>query len=393
MSFWRAVWVVARKELRDNVRDTRVRFSALALPLMGPLFFVVIFSGMIADKRESTSLDVVVSGAHLAPDLVGFLNQNGFRTEDTENDVEALVRTHRRDVGIRVHEDYGDKFLHGVSATVELYADGSDPKLRAKSERVSTLLRGYSEFVGMRRLLARGVSPSLASPLRVELIDVATPNQMTARALSIIPMFLLIMAFVGGMHVASDTTAGERERGSLEPLLLNPASRGAILAGKWAATSVAAAMAVSVCLCGFFLATQRLALSELGIQASLHGINLLALWGVMLSLVLLASSLQLCVSLYARSNREAQTYLQLLLFLPMTSGVALTLSPLASASWMMVIPLLGHNLLAATLIGGDGISVSAVLLCTLSTCVLALLIYGASVRLLKRESTVFGRSS
>ena len=87
-------------------------------------------------------------------------------------------------------------------------------------------------MLGSLRLIARGVSPALATPVRVEEVECPARRSAPPPSLNFVPLFLVLAAFIGGMQIAIDSTAGERERGSLEPLLLNPAPRGAIVVGQ-----------------------------------------------------------------------------------------------------------------------------------------------------------------
>jgi len=101
-------------------------------------------------------------------------------------------------------------------------------------ERINALLNGYNHLVGSQRLMVRGVSPGILQALVIVRVDVSTPQSRTMIFLYMLPFLLIMNVFMGGMYVIIDATAGERERGSLEPLLTNPVRRSAmVLANSW----------------------------------------------------------------------------------------------------------------------------------------------------------------
>ena len=187
-------------------------------------------------------------------------------------------------------------------------------------------------------------------------LDLATPAQSAARFFAMLPMFLIMVAFVGGMNVAIDTTAGERERQSLEPLLVNPVSRGALTTGKWIAT----------CLFG--------------------------LVATVLTLLMFLLMMQMFVATFARSFKEAQTYVSLLIFVPIVPSTVLQFYPLQSAGWMMLIPALSHHLLLVDVMGGEPIAALSLVTSAVATTLLAVLFLTLTSWLLRQERIVFGRS-
>jgi sodium transport system permease protein len=197
---------------------------------------------------------------------------------------------------------------------------------------------------------------------------------------------------MGGLNVAIDTMAGERERGSLEPLLLNPVHRGALVVGKWLATTVFSGTMVVVVSVVFVLVAKRVPLQDLGVKVSLDATTALGMMGAVLPLALLASAVQMLVSTFARSYKEAQTYLQLLMMLPMVPGMILALSPIQSQPWMYAVPVLGQELLVSELMRGEPLGVLPFVSSTVGCVVLAVLCLAQISRLLSDERIVFGRS-
>jgi sodium transport system permease protein len=291
-----------------------------------------------------------------------------------------------------VPADYGKHFTEGHTAAVQLVVDNSRNQARSTIRRLSSLLDSYAGMLGAQRLFARGISPELASPIRVDEVDLSTPERMAANILNIIPIFLVFAAFMGGMNVAIDAMAGERERGSLEPLLINPVERGAVVLGKWLTTVVLACVAIGVCLAAFLLAVSYVPLQDLGVKARFDVMAVLGMLATVVPLALFASAGQMLVSTYARSFKEAQTYIQLLLLLPMVPGMLLAVSPIQSKVWMYLIPVFSQQLLIGEVMRGQAVGPVPFLLATAGCAAAAALCLSLTTRLLSQERIIFGRA-
>src|SRR6185437_2261587 len=136
---------------------------------------------------------------------------------------------------IVVPDDFQEHWIAGDGAKLEIVYDDSRADSEPATRQAQRLREAFNHETGMLRMIARGVSPDLADPVKVEHVNTATPRQKGAFLLFVIPMFALLSPLLGGMAVAIDSTAGERERGSLEPLLANPVRTRHIVAGKWLA--------------------------------------------------------------------------------------------------------------------------------------------------------------
>ena len=384
--------IVLRKELTDYVRDRRSLSSALLMPVFGPALFAVMFSVIASWNREDAPLVIPVAGANNAPNLVAFLERHGSRVETAPVDYEQKIRDGDLDLAISVPDDYGKDFVGGRPAALQLVIDGSRNKSRAPIRRVEQLLSQYSSQLGSLRLLARGVSPSLAAPLAVSEVDLATPEKTAAQLLNVVPIFLLLACFVGGMHLAIDCTAGERERGSLEPLLVNPVSRPAILAGKWAATVLVAMVALIVTLVAFEVALSRVPLQDLGVKVSLSAPVGARLFALAVPLAVCAGAFELSLALFARTFKEAQTYLSLLVVVPMVPATFLALSPLREGLALMCIPVLSQAMLFGDVLRGESVPLSYIAVSAAGTLLLGVAFFAFAVRLLGNERIVFGRS-
>ncbi len=390
-SFKSQFGAVLDKELKDHLRDRRSLTSALLVPLFGPVIFGLLFTMMAGWYRQDRPLELPVVGREHAPNVVAYLQRSGVTVVDAPGDYEARVQDGKVDAVLVIPPEFAERFGAGRTGELQLVVDDSRQSARGQVRRVQAALQGYASLLGTQRLLARGVSPTLAVPIRVDEVDLATPEKLAASLLNMVPLFLIMAAFVGGMNVAIDATAGERERGSLEPLLLNPVQRGALVAGKWVATVLMAFAAVAVCLGAFVVIVHRVPLQDLGIRAHLDVATALGVLGSVLPLALLASAMQMLVATYARSFKEAQTYLQLFLLIPTVPGLALAFSPVQPATWMYAVPVLGQQLLVGEVMRGVPPGALPFALSLVGCLALTGVCLALTTRLLGQERIVFGR--
>ena len=127
--------------------------------------------------------------------------------------------------------------LRGDAPVVEIVSDSANRQAESGSARIQRLLHGFSRERAMLGLALRGVSPELLEPMQVEERDLASAQTRATQITGMLPFFVLMAVLYGALNAALDTTAGERERGSLEPLLMNPAERVALVLGKWGAVA------------------------------------------------------------------------------------------------------------------------------------------------------------
>src|SRR5512135_2925890 len=240
------IWIVFNKEVVDNLRDRKTVAGSLLYPLLGPFMMLLLFTvlGNTIATQSEKPLALPVVGPENAPALVQFLQQNGAFIQPGPADPEGEVKAGNQDVVLVIHPNYAKEFSSGQPAPVRLIADESRQSASVSIRRAKELLGQYSAQIGRLRLLVRGVDPAVVDALAIEETDVATPQSQAAMFLNILPYFIIFSVFIGGMYLVIDTIAGERERGSLEPLLINPVARSEFLLGKLAATVVFAVFSV-----------------------------------------------------------------------------------------------------------------------------------------------------
>ena len=388
----RCAFAIARKEMLDGLRDRRSLVSSLLAVLAGPLIAGLAIAGLArAEAERPLQVWLVAPEADAAKTIISFLEDHGARVEATARPVEAEVRAGRMEVALLIPPEYVQRLREGRPAPVHLLSDPSRARSRAEARRLQQLLAAFARQLGELRLLARGISPEVAAPLKVESLDVSTERSRAAAALAVLPVFLLVSAFVAGMSLAIDATAGERERGSLEPLLLNPVPRRALVAGKWLATAGLDSLGVVLTLVVCRLVLARLPLEDMGVRLELDAADLLWALGISLPLAGLAAGLQLLLATGARSFKEGQTYLSMLLFVPMVAGMLLGFLPPQPSPWMSLVPVLGQHQLLSSVFRGEGGSVPGVLVAGFVTLFMAHVCVRRTAALIGDEKIVLGR--
>lgn len=386
----RSVWVVWRKELTDGLRDRRSLMSALLFPLFGPVLIAVLFNNIVATHSTEKPLELPVEGRENAPGLMAHLEQTGVSLVSAPEDPEAAVRAGDLDMVLVVPRAYGTQFRAATPARVELVIDSSRQNASTPIRRIKQRIEAYGAQVGTLRLLARGVHPQVSKAVEVQDIDLATPERIAANMLNMVPMFVLMAAFIGGMYVATDAAAGERERGSLEPLLLTPVPRRSLVTGKWLATTTLSAIGIILTAVGSVVALTQVPLEEIGVKLRLGGEHAAWLALALLPLAPLAASVQLVVATFARSFREAQTYLSVLMLLPMLPGMIMTFRPAASEAWMMLVPALGQQALVMDVLRGEPAVAAHFAIAAAVAIALSVAAVQVTAWLFQREKIIFG---
>jgi sodium transport system permease protein len=392
--FLNQIGPVFHKEWLDAIRDRRSVTSALIFPLLAPLMINLMFGTIAGQERSAEDMVFHVQGAEHAPGLMEWIERANHEVVATEGDLFEAVRSGDLDLALLIESDYAEDFAKGIPATVSLIVNGSKNDLLPLNFRARNIIESYGAHTGTLRLVARGVSGDVRTPVQLKELDVATIEQRSATFLFFIPILIILAAFVSGMNVAIDTTAGERERGSLEPLLINPASRNAIVVGKWLVTVAFASAGIAMVLAATVISLQHTSLEDLGVRMDVGGLDYLVILVGVLPLAFLASGLQLLVSTFARSFKEAQTYVSLLTFLPtMVPFGIVALSGLPTDPWLAVVPALGQQMIVTQVLGGENPGVLMFVVSGVSSMLLGLLCVVLTSRLFRRERIVFGATS
>jgi sodium transport system permease protein len=388
----RQMLVVLKKELKDASRDRRALYTLLFSAAFTPALLAFMLNRIAERQREAEDIRIPVVGVEHAPALIDWLGQQaGVQIVPGPADPEAAVRDRNEDVVVVITPEFAKKFRSSSPAQVKVVSDGSRSTSRPKVQRVRGLLGRYNAEIGSMRLVARGVSPSIASALQIEDVEVSSAQQRAAQILSFIPLFVVLASFIGGMQIAMDSTAGERERGSLEPLLVNPAPRSALVGGKWLAATAGSMTNVLLTTTLCLAMLKFIPLQEFGVRFRLGPPQIAGVLAAVLPLSLLMTGIQTYFASFARSFKEAQSYMGFLMMIPMLPGMLATLYPMGNQPWMYPVPILGQHVLLADVLGGRELSALSFVIAAASALAVAGVLVSMTTALFKRERIIFSR--
>ena len=391
----RGLTTVFRKEVRENIRDRRALFNSL---LLGPLLFPLLFVGMMwflqsaEQERAEQPLELPVVGARYAPNLMRYLEQQGAIIQPEPADPEAMVRNQETPVVIRILPEYPERWDEGLPAPVEVIMDPSRQESNPAIRRVKGLLLSYGQRIGSLRLQLRGVSPQIASPVMLKDVDLSTAKSRAILAVIFLPYVLMITAFTGATHLAMDTTAGEKERKSLEPLLINPVPRWQIMTGKMLTTTAFAMASLALTLVSFRIVLPYMPIGAFGMDLTLGLMTLLRILLVISPVAILAAALLTLLASFAKSYREAQSYMGLVILIPMIPSLIFMANPIRAEAWMMTIPLFSQNILIGEIIREESVALTWYAMSVTSTLVIGLALAVLAATLYNRPRLIFSGS-
>ncbi|HSY05738.1 MAG TPA: ABC transporter permease subunit [Steroidobacteraceae bacterium] len=388
----RAILTVFAKEFRENLRERRTLFTALLLgPLLGPLLFAGGLSLRLERGAEEGERPLALAVAHAerAPELLAFLRQYGVAVTPVDYDARqarAAVRAQRYSRVLLVPADFASHLAAGGPAPLELYADSSEIAAAGDAARLHALFGQYAGLLARLRIAARGIDPLVLSPLAVQQIDVSTPATRSVLILGTLSYLVLLTTLMGGMYLAIDATAGERERGSLEPLLTVPVRREYLIYGKILATCAYMALSLTLTVTAFAVMLRFAGLERFGMSVNFGPRVALTLILCCLPLVPLGAALMTIVAAYTRSYREAQTWLGLVLLVPTLPLAFAGVLGLRAHLALMAVPSLSQHFLIMSLLRDEPLPAAFLAMSVGGTLALGALLIAVAGGLYRREA-------
>jgi len=389
VSAWRVVFL---KEFLEGLRDRRTLMAAL---LLGPLLGPVMFAGMISLalegvlERSRAAVELPVIGLDRAPRLAERLVAASLDPAPFAGSVEdarAAVKAGQVTLVLHIPPDFAQRFTAGLPARLELVRDSAERESAEAARRIGAAVDAWAREIATLRIVARGMAGDLLYPLVLREIDVATPASRAVYYLSIVTYFLAFATLMGGLYLAIDTTAGERERGSLEPLLSLPVRRDALIAGKLGATVAFMLLASAISIGAFALSLELVPFAELGVRPNTGVPVLLQIFVLMAPFAFLGATLLTFVASFTRSYREAQSWLSVVLLVPTLPIAFAGLKGLSPSLPAMLVPSLSQHLLITELLKGGRLDPLFVVVSALSSLALGLLLAQAVRARYRRES-------
>ena len=387
----KTVRTVFLKEVIDNFRDRRTLVSALLMgPLFGPILFAFIINLSIEQslERAEESLDLPVIGRDHAPNLNTFLESRNIRIVDappSREEAITAVTAGEHDVVVVIPVEFGEQLADMIPATIEVITDQANTQAERDARRASRALQAYGQELAAMRLTLRGVSPLVMRPLNIDEVDVSTPSGRSAILLGMLSYFFIFALLTGGMNLAIDATAGERERGSLEPLLCLPVKRDHLIFGKILGACFFMAISLSLSLTTFHFVLKFMPLQELGMTPNFGPDVVLIAWLLLVPFALVGASLMTLVASFTKSFKEAQTWVSVVLLAPTMPILVVSILQVRPSTELMFIPSLSQHLLLVDLIRNEPMNLLHVGVSVVGTLLIGAFLTFVCARLYRRE--------
>jgi sodium transport system permease protein len=332
-----------------------VLLSSVAI---GPLVLVLVSSLVSGIEKRAEARELLVSGLQYAPTLRNFLERQTYTLTTAPPDYERLLKANQLgDPVLVVGKDFEAELAQGAAPRLTLVGSSANQRAQSSSGRVLRLLQGFNQEQAMLRVAARGLAPSLMEAVRVDEVDLANPATRASQLATMVPFFVLMAVLYGALHAALDTTAGERERGSLEPLLMNPASRLSMVLGKWGAVA-SVGMLIAVLSCFSFLPGQWLLRSEtLSAMFQFGAPEACRFLLLLLPLAGALSALLMAIAIRCRSFKEAQANATVVVLTVSLLPLLTLFNQEGEAPWHLWVPALAQITLMGRVLKGDPIGV------------------------------------
>ncbi|MDB5754415.1 MAG: hypothetical protein JWR56_843 [Massilia sp.] len=371
---WRIVFL---KEFRETLRDKRSLGLLALFTLMYPVMLGVILNQQIkrATKPEREGIELAVINSAQAPNLMAQLKQKNITVQPVgsmdEEKITALLRARKVVALLRISDKYAENYQAMRPARVELWFDSASDNGQRQRD-IEEVLQSYSSSVASARLLAHGVSPATVAPVQLQRYDTGTNAARSAGLIGSILGFLFFPAFICGLSAAVDSTAGERERRSLEVLMSQPARAWELVVGKWFAAGSLAVIGITLELILAHAILSWLPLEEIGMSWRVTTADLTMVCIASIPLSLFAAAMQIAVAMNAKSFKEAQSVLSFVVMVPMIPGIAVSMLELKTTMWMYAVPMLSNQTLLREIAKGEAIGAQPFILTFLSSMLPAL---------------------
>ncbi|MET3116678.1 sodium transport system permease protein [Undibacterium sp. GrIS 1.8] len=366
----KAMLAIFRKEMMDAMRDRRalliVIFSSLFLV---PMLLVIMSEVLSQVESQEEKRSVLVVGINNAPSLENFILRQGYKVKPAPADYVAKSRSKELDQPVLLVPDgFDEKLAAGQKVTLEIAYDTSNKQAEFGLRPLKRILDAYTQEGAVMSLMMRGVSPEILQLIEVKERYLSRPEERKDSITSMLPMAMLMAILMGGMYAAIDATAGERERGSLEPLMMNPVSGWQLAVGKWGAVATVSMLVVVLTVLSFFpsqwlIRNETLrALFQFGIKDAL---------GFLLVLLPLAASLaavQVAIALDCKSYKEAQVRNQMFILVVNMVPMMMLFSTGPEPTWFRWVPVLAQNQMMNKVLKGEALSM-VVTMIALGVCV------------------------
>lgn len=397
------IFIVFKKEVKDLTRDKRTLLTSILLPmLLIPLLNIVMGGGMQKFEKDiNENVSIALSQASdtaeirkLVQDRILSSNPNMLLV-DVDDPIEAIRNEQVRCI-IDFEAGYEAKMKEGVPFKITLQYDESKTKSQISVDIVSDAIGEFEEALVKERLVSLGLGEELLHPFEIERNNVSANQQGNNMMLQmLLPLMIGMLVSIGGIPAATDLVAGEKERNTFEPLLTTMPDRGSLLVGKYLAVIMFSFVSVIAILAGLFFGYLANPNSlTMGMDTQIYGFEIQPLAMALAVVITIAlgmtfSGIQIAISTFAKSYKEAQTYLSFLMLVAMVPGYATMFLQAGDLSPIMfALPVL-NTIAAFKMILGGVINYSNLLIALITSFIFVVLTLGLAASLFKKEKILF----
>ena len=358
VSDFRATWIVYAKEMIDAIRDRRTLLLTLfGSVLSGPLVLMLLFKLISTEIERAETIRLPVIGSAHAPALIAFLERERVRIDLAPPDYAAKIKTGELDAVLEIDPDFERDVAAGRAGKLRLYYDESRQRTGTTLRTIRGLIRAHSSLWGDQRLALRGIAAEVGQPITVEAINLATPQQSGSQTLMMLAFYAVFATLLGGVASAADSTAGERERGTLAVLLAAPVKAASLIAGKWLSVATLAVAVLVLTLTGFYLTLRYGPTPRVGIPFVFGAREYAGFLAILVPLAACFAAVLVCLGALGKTVKEAQTNAQILITVAALLPVVQMFQSGREPGWLKWTPVTGHFQLLTQILRGDGISV------------------------------------
>ena len=390
---WATVLTVCKKELTDHLRDRRTAAMIFFLSIaMGPLLLIGLTQFIASVEKKAEAREVFVQGKENSPEIANFFARQDVTIKEPNPEFRNMIKDGKHEPVLVIPKTFEEKFYTGKAEVELVFDDTRQDAGNASIGVLRRLMRGFNSEVTTQRLIERGISPQLTRTVDVQDVNLGTPAQRAAGLLFIIPWITLLGCVSGVTAIAIDVTAGERERGSLEPLLMNPVSRAGLVTGKWLAVAIYGLTVAALTMCGFALTLNFVPLPNLASVLSISPAQYLGFAITMFSFAPAMGALQMLIATYGRTYKEAQTYVSYLIMAVSMAPAIGMLGQFKDATWQLFVPMLGQLMVITRILRGETVTALHYMLPFAINTIISLVAVILISTLLTREKIIFGRA-
>jgi sodium transport system permease protein len=400
MSSLRNIAIVYRKELTEALRDRRTLVSSILIPL---LLFPVLAIGLaytaaelIGEASRQPSRIMILGGEDSPAIVAGLKGTKNLRVVPTAANYVDLISDKKIRAAVEIPPGFQAAIERGENPDVKIYIFSGDMKSAFGATRIERFFSDYRDAMLRNRLAAQNLPESLLKPFHIEQQNVVSAEKVAGETYGgLIPYLAILMCMTGAMYPAMDLTAGEKERGTMETILSSPIKRTHLVLGKFLlvfTASLATATLSVISMGASFAVLSRLTPVQSAAEGlpimPIHAQTAIAVFAMAVPIAVLFSAVLITISIFAKSFKEAQSYLTPMTFVVLIPAIAAVLPGLELTPKLAVIPILNASLLCKELVTGT-YHWNYIVLIFLSTCVYAGVALFLAVKMFQRESVLF----